>query len=215
MARWLRDSEDPTNNEGDFPIAPTDDSPESEIGTYISKEKIDKDEPKVDSKVRESIDQAWKLANEGHLVQAEVEFSKVIVNQPGVFQLLNYAQFLSRIGRLDQALAILDKVLEVSRESNDLINEASALVQQAHLLEIRGDLDRAENMYKKALEINEKLGRLENMAKDYGNLGKVLETRGDLDRAEEMYKKALKIATSAGFKSIATSVKQLLRKLKK
>lgn len=96
LAEWLRNPGGSMKDEGGTgvdPIAPLDKNTGSNSEAYTSEEIIAKDETEVDFKAKDMIDQAWKLASEGHFVQAEVEFSKATVNQPGAYQLLNYSDF--------------------------------------------------------------------------------------------------------------------------
>ena len=141
---------------------------------------------------------AWKLANEGELTDAEVEFAKCVVMGHSSRPLNDYARFLSRLGRIDQAQTLLRSAVETAGDQKDDLGLALACGNLGIVLRMRGDLDGSEEMHRKALEIDERLGRLEGMASDYGNLGIVLKTRGNLDGAEEMQRKALEINERLG-----------------
>ena len=162
------------------------------------KEQSLSDSVSIEPASSEIIKNAWKLAREGKLTEAEIEFSKALINDSKEYQLLNYSRFLIDIGQLEKALVMVNKAMEIARSENKIDTTANALTYRGIILQIRGDLDGAEEMYKKSIEINEKLGRLEGMANQYGNLGNVLHTRGDLDGAEEMYKKSLEIEEKFG-----------------
>ncbi len=146
------------------------------------------------------VDKAWELANDGQLTKAEVEFAKASVGQNQPWPIIEFGNFLSRIGRLDQAKAMYEKAAGLAEDQGDQIAASAAYGNLGCVLETRGDLDGAQEMYNKALEINKKLGREVGMASDYGNLGSVLRTRGDLDGAEDMYRKSLDIDEQLGRK---------------
>jgi len=192
LAKWLRD--DNSGNDGGY-IYP-EDPPEFPIDTNP---KFDPDITNpTNPNILNIIDNAWKYAKEGKLVDAEIEFSKALINSPSENQLLNFSSFLIDIGQLEKAIVMIDRAIHLAKAGNNLIMKATAYSYKGIVLETRGDLDGAEEMYKKSLAINEKLGQLEGMADDYGNLGIVLKIRGDLDGAEEMYKKSLAINEKLG-----------------
>ena len=145
-----------------------------------------------------AIAKAWKLAEEGRLTDAEVEFARSIVGRHRPEPLIEYGRFLHRLGRLDQAAAMFKGAVTVAQDQGDELAVASAYSNLGHVLRVRGDLDGAEQMYRQSLEIDERLGRLEGMASNYGNLGNLLDIRGDLKGAEQMYRKALEIDERLG-----------------
>ena len=142
---------------------------------------------------------AWSLANQGRLTEAEVEFARAIVGRRRPEALVDYGRFLYRVGRLDQATVLFEGAVQLADEQGDVQALSGAYGNLGKVLHVRGDLDGAEEMYRKSLEIDEKLGRLEGMASAYGNLGIVLQVRGDLDGAEEMHRKCLEINDNMGW----------------
>ncbi|MFN8711215.1 MAG: tetratricopeptide repeat protein [Bacteroidota bacterium] len=175
-------------------------------------------DPASDPVIEAILSNAWVLAKEGKLVEAEIEFTKAVVNDPGENQLLNYGNYLIKTGQLDKALMMIDRSIELTTSNDNNLANARAYNLKGNLLQTRGDLDGAEAMYNKSLAINEKLGLQEGMASNYGNLGILLKTRGDLDGAEAMYNKSLAIAERAGFKQIYDIVSgnlKILNDLKK
>ena len=152
----------------------------------------------VASSVRSMLESAWALADKGLLTEAEIEFSRLIVGKPQPELSIEFGRFLTRIGRLNQAIAMFEEAAKVAEDQKDTATVSHAYRNLGNVLRTRGDLDGAEQMYRKSLEIDEKLGRLEGMASAYGNLGVVLRTRGDLDGAEQMHRKALEIDEKLG-----------------
>lgn len=196
ISQWLREKDQKVKKTGLINAAEN---------TIVNNSTITKPEPDLEQESTDEdsdplIDIAWKLADEGKLVEAEVAFSKAFINNPGGSQLLNYSRFLKRIGRIDQAIMMLQQVIDQSDEANDPILISKAFNRMGNVLKTRGDLAGAEKMYNKALSLNEALGRKEGMADQYGNLGNVLKTRGDLDGAEKMYKRSLEIEKALGRK---------------
>lgn len=199
LAKWLINADSSLKGVGTEKVASiTSLDNDSGFENFMPNDENANKGTEIGSKAKEMIDYAWELAKEGHLVQAEVEFSKATVNQPGAFQLLNYANFLSRILRFDQALSMIDKALELSRDSNDLQNEASALDQRGHILRVRGDITGAEEMFNKTLEIYKKLGSRENLAANYLYLGNIYLISDKIPEAEEMFTNALGINKELG-----------------
>ncbi|MEM1057023.1 MAG: tetratricopeptide repeat protein [Bacteroidota bacterium] len=145
-----------------------------------------------------SVSEAWRLADNGEIVEAEVLFARAAFTEQKADAMVEYGRFLTRLGRLDQARAILGTAREIAREAEEPRAEAMALRRLGNVLRTRGDLEGAETMHRRALEINERMGNQEGMAANYGNLGNVLQTRGDLDGAESMYHRSLEINERLG-----------------
>ncbi|MBI5570698.1 MAG: tetratricopeptide repeat protein, partial [Desulfomonile tiedjei] len=190
LAAWLRDEESgasvpqqPPPNVGpdaavDLPSGPQDHPPAPPDGSLIA--------------------EAWALADEGRITEAEVNFAKSIVGQSQPQPFIEYGRFLARLGRLDQATVLIEGAVSFAKDQRDQEALARAYGNLGNVLQVRGDLDGAEQMHRKALEIDEKLGRSQGMASHYGNLGIVLRVRGDLDGAEQMHRKALEIDEKLG-----------------
>ncbi|MEM9546221.1 MAG: tetratricopeptide repeat protein [Bacteroidota bacterium] len=141
------------------------------------------------------IDNAWKLANEGSLIDAEIEFSKAIIQDPSGNTLLEYSKFLRRLGQVDKAKVMINRAIKIAEFNEDSELESKSLTMLALIQKTRGDIYGAKEMHKKALDIFQKIGLQEGMASSYGYLGLILRTHGDLYGAEDMFKKALKINT--------------------
>ncbi|MBI4504273.1 MAG: DUF4062 domain-containing protein, partial [Chloroflexi bacterium] len=110
---------------------------------------------------------AWALADEGRLTEAEVEFARNVVGRQQPQPLIEYGQFLGRLGLLDRARVMFEGAVTVANDQRDQRAVARAYGNLGNVLHVRGDLDGAEQMHRKALEINERLGRLEGMASQY------------------------------------------------
>ncbi len=143
------------------------------------------------------LEEAGRLANEGQLTAAETVFAKAITagNDPDAFY--RYGHFLRRVGRLDQAAVMYERVVEMAADSGEKWR-AIGLGDLGLIYRTRGELDKAEQMHRQALEIDEKLGRREGVANQYTNLGLIYQTRGELDKAEQMHRQALEIDEKLG-----------------
>ncbi len=137
--------------------------------------------------------EARKFEKEGRPTEAEVEFAKATIGQNQPEPIIEFGNFLARIGRLDQAIAMYEKAASLADDQGDQKATGIAYRRLGNVLRTRGDLAGAEEMYNKSLDIEKNLGRLDGMAASYGNLGNVLKTRGELAGAEEMYNKSLEI----------------------
>ncbi len=194
LAQWLRDHEEGTDAKVRRPEPPPSPrTPESLTPTLR-----DEDHPAVAAARSELVEEGRRLADEGRLTDAEACLARAVArgDDPNAFNA--YGMFLLRLGRLAQAEAMYDRVIELGAERADLEVISVAYTNLGNVFLTRGDLDRGEEMYRKALEIDEQRHWPEGMACDYGNLGLIYQTRGDLDRAEEMHRKALAIDEKLG-----------------
>ncbi len=183
LAAWLRDEEaGGTAHKHDEPVVGPD-AMKDLFGVPPNESSKPLDKPLTAT--------AWALANKGRITEAEVEFAKLTVGRSQPEPLIEYGQFLARLGRLDQAQVLIECAITIATDQKDQQALATAYGNLGVILKARGNLDRAEAMQRKALEINEKLARLDGMADNYGNLGTLLRARGDLDGAEAMIRKSL------------------------
>jgi tetratricopeptide (TPR) repeat protein len=142
---------------------------------------------------QESLKVAWQLADEGRRTEAEALFAKEVVNGESARAFLEYGRFLRRDGRLDQAMTMISKALELAQSQAESADEAAAYREKGILFETRGQLGVAEESYRVALTLNEKLKRDEGIADCLRSIGLIFAIRGDLDSAEEMCRRALAI----------------------
>ncbi|MGB6066781.1 MAG: tetratricopeptide repeat protein [Desulfomonilaceae bacterium] len=190
LATWLRDEEQGGTVQKRRP---------PDVGPLIIRNSVSiADQQVAKSSVRSLVANAWALADEGRLTEAEVEFARSVVGQSQPQPIIEFGRFLTRMGRLDQAKVMFEGAARVAEDQRDSLSVSIAYGNLGTVLGTQGDLRAAEQMFRKALEIDEKLGRLEGMAANYHNLGKVLLTRGDLDDAEKMFRKALEINEKLG-----------------
>ena len=200
LGRWLRD--DNGSGPGGYfspylPQSPLVDENVIADSYAFNESHTDKDE---------SIETAKELAKEGKLVDAEIEFSKIIIDNPTENHFLTYSEFLIGLGQIDKAIAIIDRAIEVAGNNKNLSEKANAYTHKGIVLHIRGELVSAEKLHGQAFEIYELIGRYDGMAISYGNLGMIYRLRGELNEAESIFNKALNINKKLGrIEGVATN----------
>lgn len=157
----------------------------AKVGEYISKQ--------VEN-VNELARQATEFADEGRITKAEEYYTKAlsIYNDPDVID--KFAEFLVRIGELDQAKEKLDLLMEIANSTNN--NQLKSIVfnNKAIIFQTIGDLTESEKLIIKALNIDDDPGNEMRKASAYGNLGIIKATQGDLEEAESFLNKSLELS---------------------
>lgn len=99
------------------------------------------------------------------------------------------------LGRYEQALPVLEDVVELRTQTNGELSEerASALDSLTELIEIQGDYERAESLQRQAVAVRRELGEPMGLANSTTRLGRVLHLKGDLEAAEGHYREGLGI----------------------
>jgi tetratricopeptide (TPR) repeat protein len=142
-----------------------------------------------------AVAQAWALADEGKIVQAEAQFAGATTGRWDPNALIEHGRFLVRVGRLTAAEERFVRAADHSDQDED---RARALTNLGHVHRTRGEFDRAEQAYNEALNINEAIGRKRGIADVYCNLGIIHRIRGDLGAAEKLHRLALAINEELG-----------------
>ncbi len=109
--------------------------------------------------------QAWSLADEGLLTEAEVEFAKVVSGQDQLETLVSYGIFLCGTGRLDQARTWLERAVQMAEEQGEGPSTANTCSNLGIVLQLLDDPDRAVEMYRKSLDAARRLGLSAQIAK--------------------------------------------------
>lgn len=100
--------------------------------------------------------------------------------------------------KIDSALAVLDRALELARPLNDTLRIAMIEANTGMVVSSKGNFRRATRLYLRAVQVYESLGKKRNAATIYGNLGLVYSRLGDVPRAIEYLEKAAAINTQIG-----------------
>lgn len=145
-----------------------------------------------------STKEAWALANNGRLTSAEVEFARLAVGNSDPDEIVQYGQFLFRIGRVAQAHAVVNKALSIAKDSKDLRSVMSAYSTLGMLYEAKGEMDEALKLHKQSLHSAQELGDRRSAALAEGNIGMIHRRRGDLTAAEKHLSSSLAVAREIG-----------------
>ncbi len=94
---------------------------------------------------------------------------------------------------LDAAERLVDKALELSRESGSPRARGSARLTLGWLRRMRGDYDGAEEAYVEAHELFEEIGHATLLAASLARLSDVAARRGDLPLAEKRVREAIRL----------------------
>ncbi len=105
---------------------------------------------------------------------------------------------LNVLGRNDEALALLDGVVESFARAGDTDNEALALRNRGVVLFDSDRLDQAIDSYLAALERFEAIGDEVEQAKTLSNIGNVFFELGDLAQAAHYHRRALGVFEEVG-----------------
>jgi tetratricopeptide (TPR) repeat protein len=137
--------------------------------------------------------EAERLADEGKLTQAESLFARAVVARVDLQAITKYTRFLRRTGRLDQAVATSERLLELSRQLGDRHAEIEALSNRAIIRRKQGEFRPAIDDLTQAVEVAQSLGSdgLADLAFLYDNLGLTLRKEGDFAAAVRMHESAL------------------------
>ena len=203
LAQWVRDHESgETGKPAKLQVPPQGPPVGVEEVAPVEREILTGEQAGMSDKIKE----AWRLADEGRLTDAETRFAELVVSGMDADALNNYGRFLLRIGRVTQAKSVLKRAIEIA-EGGGREEAAAIILGNLGIIEIaQGNLDEAEQMLKRSLEVSEKLRRLDGMANAYGNLGIIYSERGDLDKSEEMLTNSLEIEEKLGrLESIANA----------
>lgn len=117
---------------------------------------------------------------------------------------------LDRVGELEQAIIVYQKVLALGQNNQNREEVARAYSGLSGIYHTRGELDKALAMQNKALEIDKLLNNKKGIADDYDGLWVVYVTRGEMDKGIDVLNKSLQLNKSLGRKEgIATNYDQL------
>jgi tetratricopeptide (TPR) repeat protein len=110
----------------------------------------------------------------------------------------NRALILNAWGRLDEAMALLQKQEQICTELGDRAGLATCYGNQANIHYLQGRLDEAMALFKKIEQIFAELGVRAGLATCYGNQALILNAWGRLDEAMALHQKQEQICTELG-----------------
>ena len=160
---------------------------------------------------------ADEMADQGRLAEAESLYAKAVVARTDLAAMTKYTRFLRRTGRVDLALAMSERLLEVSRELNDPRHEIEALSNIAIMKRNEGDLEDAVALLSQAVAVASRLGTLgaSDLAFLHDNIGLTQRRQGDVAGALRSYEQALEFRAGLddkkGLASTTNNIGVLLR----
>ena len=140
LARWIRHYE----SRGDKRI----ENPQMPPGIILGGSEVSGmavgREPQAPEKreMNDSLKEAWQLADQGRLTDAEAKFAELAVMGTSAEALTEYSWFLRRVGRLTQAEEMREKSLEIDEKLNRLEDVASDHGNLGDAPADRGDVSR-------------------------------------------------------------------------
>lgn len=148
--------------------------------------------------------EAMRLADAGRLAGAEACFALAVSRGDDVAAHVAYGRFLRRLGRLTQALEVLERAVEYAEDSRSpsaLENLMHALTQLTQIYLSLGEHAKAEASNRRAAQLASDQKDAKGEAAALGNEGAMLKAKGDLSKAAAAYKQALMIEERLGNES--------------
>jgi tetratricopeptide (TPR) repeat protein len=129
-----------------------------------------------------------------------LEISTTAVDQEHVYAVAIHllAIVATRRGDSDQALALLEKSVEIGRGGGDSWLLAIALNNLGDLFMRKGDFARALPFFEESLAVGESRGDLDRRARAFNNLGQATVGLGDRTSGGDYYRRGLRTATDIG-----------------
>ncbi len=132
-------------------------------------------------------DEAEKLYLEAIEMSADLPDTKAT-------QLSGLANMLLELGRVDDALALLDEAGQIRIERDDLLGLAVVRTNLGNVHSRRGDYRSALNEFFSVAEVYEMVGLRRTSPRTYNNIGRVYDMQGDLVHAITYFDKAINLA---------------------
>ena len=112
--------------------------------------------------------------------------------------MINLGMATFSTGKLDEALIIVDKAIEIARQANDTASLASYLGKRGVILFEMGKFEKAQECFLSVLDLADKTGNQAHKCDALGNLGLILASTGDPEGCMEKLNEALAIARQMG-----------------
>jgi len=185
LLRWLRDHENGAGGGEPVSVPPPNEPPSKSA----SRPTESRGEPES------VLARAAKLAEQGHLTQAESLYATAVVARTDIEAMTQYARFLRRLGRLDMAEAMSDRLLAVAKEQNNPKAMIEALSNRAIVYRKKGDHEKSISSLQEAVSLAREGGPElhDDLAFLLDNLGLTFRKQGQFDEALEYHLEALSI----------------------
>jgi tetratricopeptide (TPR) repeat protein len=138
---------------------------------------------------------ADELARQGRHAEAESLYAKAVVARTNLQAITKYARFLRRAGRLDHALAMNERLLELSGSLRDDSAQIEALAGIGIIRRHQGQSRTALRYFERAVGVAEELGEagIGDLAFLLNNIGITLRKEGRFEEALSKHREALVI----------------------
>ena len=150
------------------------------------------------------IDRARLYTDDGDSEKTMSEYFRILRDFEENGYKLESAKLHSRIAvifkntdRRDNAIDHLEDAIRLSKEVNNLEQEAASLLTLGNCYKAKKDFDTAEEKYLASIAIAKEHNYQRTLAGDYNGMGSLMRMLGRLDESMEYYQKAIVINTAA------------------
>jgi Tfp pilus assembly protein PilF len=119
----------------------------------------------------------------------------------------NLASIYANTGKIDDAIKLYQKVLEIDESIGNVQGKAATLHQLAGIYANTGKIDDAIKLYQQVLEIDESIGDVQGKAATLHQLASIYANTGKIDDAIKLYQRSLQLTESIGDVQIQTKAK--------
>lgn len=114
----------------------------------------------------------------------------------------NLGKSYRRLGRLDEALELLNKALKIHQEMNERGEVATDMTFIAIAHQRKGDYDKSFELSEKALQVHNELHNREQASRTLENIANIYYRKGDYDKAIDYYFQSIAISQEIGNKDL-------------
>jgi len=129
------------------------------------------------------VKKAQKLEKQGNITDANICFAEATEDMNDIVAQNEYAKFLYRTGRNEQALNVYDHILFLAEERGDKGWMARASANQGIIYSSQGELNLSKQMLNNSLDYNKKINHIEGIADSYLLLAETSLISGEIDDA--------------------------------
>jgi tetratricopeptide (TPR) repeat protein len=199
LFRWLRDHENGGGGGEPTSVPPPNEPPSQGIAKQVE----------AGAASENVLTRAARLADEGHLTQAESLYAAAVVARTDFDAMTQYARFLRRLGRLDLAEAMSNRLLTVAKQHDNTKAMIEALSNLAIVYRKKGDHEKSISSLEEAVSLARPAGPelRDDLAFLLDNLGLTFRKKGQFDEALKYHLEALSIKRELDDpKSLATTL---------
>jgi len=148
----------------------------------------------------------FRMGNNERSLEYCIEASKIYKDLKDTINYISASMLIAQVyistGKLDEARAIYDQMLELSMQVSDSVLIADNLDHIGVIYSFLGDYPNTLKYFKEALKINAQLNNVKNQAINYANIGEVFMKQGNYEEGLLFLKKGLSLAEKSDFNSL-------------